>query len=87
MKFTAIALVTSIALIGAAAAQTTQGGAQLPAKEMQNTSPTPSTTGSAATTTPQPSGQMPSPAMTNPNLGANQAMPNGTSPVPPAGER
>jgi hypothetical protein len=85
MKSTAIALIMTIALIGTAAAQTTQGGAAPPTKEMQNTSP--STTGSAPTTTPQPSGQVPSPATTNPNLGANQPTPNGNTPVPPAGER
>jgi hypothetical protein len=87
MKSTAIALIMTIALIGTAAAQTTQGGAAPPTKEMQNTSPSPSTTGSAPTTTPQPSRQVPSPATTNPNLGANQPTPNGNTPVPPAGER
>jgi hypothetical protein len=85
MKSTALALVTTIALIGAAAAQTSQGGAQPPAKEMQNT--TPRTTGSAPATTPRPPGQMPLPTTTNPDLGANQPTPNGTSPVPPAAER
>jgi hypothetical protein len=89
MKSIIVALVSTITLIGAASAQNTQGGAQPPTKEMQNTSPSPSTTGSAPApaTTPRPLGQMPSPATTNPDLGANQPTPNGNSPVPPAGER
>jgi hypothetical protein len=87
MKSIIVAVLSTTALIGTASAQNTQGGAQPPNKEMQNTRP--STTGSAPApaTTPLPPGQMPSPATTNPDLGANQPTPNGNSPVPPAGER